>query len=74
MAEAHGVPQADGADVLIGLRAVDVGAAAERLRARVQLHVRLDADHRLEASLQESRRVPLSGSVQQAFKRFVTRV
>ncbi len=59
----HGVAEADGANVRIGLRAVDVGAAAERLCARVQLHVRLDADNRLEAGLQESHGAPSSGSV-----------
>ena len=40
-------PQAHGADVAVGLGAEDVRAAAEHLAARPQLHVALEADHRL---------------------------
>ncbi len=46
-ASAHRVRKADWADVRVGRRPIAVGAIAEGLGGRRQLHVRLDADCRL---------------------------
>ncbi len=60
-ASAHRVRKADWADVRVGRRPIAVGAIAEGLGGRRQLHVRLDADCRLVIHLRTGIRIGVSG-------------